>query len=92
MKAVNTDLATTDEIIDPLLWRDAQHIIDRHSRPDTDEQCVWCGLAWPCPPRRLADRAAAASSRPWRESWTVRNDLHDLRTLPRWRNDRCRAD
>jgi hypothetical protein len=87
----STDVPRHGEIIDPLLWRDAQHIIDRHTRPDGDNQCVWCGLRWPCPPRRLADCAIAASSRPWRESWTVRNDLNDLRSLPRWRTDR-RAD
>ncbi|HEX6683182.1 MAG TPA: hypothetical protein VF062_10320 [Candidatus Limnocylindrales bacterium] len=89
---MSTDLTRTSEIIDPLLWRDAQHIIDRHNRPDEHDRCVWCGSQWPCPPRRLADCAAAASSRPWRESWTARNDLNDLRALPRWRMDRCRID
>jgi len=85
---VSSDLTRTTEIIDPLLWRDAQHIISRHNRPDDNDRCVWCGLSWPCPPRRLADCAAAASSRPWRESWTARHDLNDLRALPRWRMDR----
>ncbi len=85
-------VAQSAEIIDPLLWRDAQHIIDRHSRPDDNDQCVWCGLQWPCAPRRLADTAAAASSRPWREPWTARNDLNDLRALPRWREDLHRID
>lgn len=70
------------EIMDRLLWRDAQQMLDRHAEPGPDGRCEWCGWHWPCPPRRLAERAEVASRRPWRESWTARHDLNDLRTLP----------
>jgi hypothetical protein len=73
------------EIMDRLLWRDAQQMLDRHAQSGADGRCEWCGWHWPCPPRRLAERAEVAASRPWRESWTARHDLHDLRTLPSWR-------
>ncbi|MBV1849619.1 hypothetical protein [Catellatospora tritici] len=75
------------EIADRLLWRDAQQILGRHDRPDEDDHCNWCGQQWPCPPRRLAERAQAAASRHWREAWTVRHDLNGLRSLPGWRAD-----
>lgn len=52
------------DVIDPLLWRDAQLMLGRHAEPGYDDRCVWCGLRWPCPPRRLAERAAAAARRP----------------------------
>jgi hypothetical protein len=70
------------EIMDRLLWRDAQQMLDRHAQPGPDGRCEWCGWHWPCPPRRLAERAEVAASRPWRESWTT---PHDLPTLPNWR-------
>jgi hypothetical protein len=75
------------DVEDHLLWRDAQHILGRHSEPDRRQRCVWCGRSWPCPPRRLAERADEASRRPWRESWTTRHDLNSLRGLPGWRAD-----
>jgi hypothetical protein len=76
------------EIMDRLLWRDAQQMLDRHAQPGPDGRCEWCGWHWPCPPRRLAERAEVAASRPWQESWTARHDLNDLRTLPSWRAER----
>ena len=30
-----------------------------------DDSCSWCGRAWPCSPRRLAERVAVASTRTW---------------------------
>lgn len=54
------DTEPTD-VLNLLLWRDAQHILGRHAGPDTDNQCGWCGEVWPCTPRRLAERAAAVS-------------------------------
>ncbi|HLV59299.1 MAG TPA: hypothetical protein VKY81_10620 [Natronosporangium sp.] len=54
------------EIIDPLLWRDAQLMLGRHAEPGYDNRCVWCGFRWPCPARRLAERALAAACRPYR--------------------------
>jgi len=67
------------DVIDPMLWRDAQELLSRHTEPDHTGLCVECGRSWPCVPRRCAERAAAASRRPWNESWTAR---HDLRTVP----------
>ena len=75
------------DVADPLLWRDAQHMLGRHNRPDDHNCCIWCGIQWPCPPRRLAERADAAARLPWREAWTVRNDLNGHRSLPSWRAD-----
>ncbi|WP_290865481.1 hypothetical protein [Hamadaea sp.] len=74
------------EILDPLLWQDAQLMLARHAPRDgigtDDDTCAWCGLQWPCPPRRLAERAAAASTRTWQHAWTARHDLNSLRSLP----------
>jgi len=80
-------LAKAAEITDPLLWRDAQHVLGRHSKPDEHNLCAWCTQAWPCDARRLAERAASASRQGWRESWTARHDINNLRSLPRWRTE-----
>lgn len=74
--------AEPTDIVDRLLWRDAQRLLGRHTGPDADGLCVWCGWRWPCSVRRLAERAETASRRPWREAWTVRHDLNSMRTLP----------
>jgi len=79
------------DVLDRLLWRDAQQMLARHSGGELDGRCGWCGEHWPCPPRRLAERAEAASRRPWRESWTARNELNNARKLPSWRADRGSA-
>ncbi|GGL07108.1 hypothetical protein [Mangrovihabitans endophyticus] len=80
------------DVVDRLLWRDAQQMLGRHCGPGPDDQkCVWCGWRWPCAPRRLAERAAAAARRPWREAWTLRHDLNSIRSTPGLReadNDR----
>jgi hypothetical protein len=73
------------DVVDRLLWRDAQQILSRHAEPDGTGHCLWCGRAWPCAPRRCAERADAASRRPWNEAWTARHDLYSLRTMPGWR-------
>jgi hypothetical protein len=70
------------DIVDRLLWRDAQQMLGRHAEPDREGLCVWCGWRWPCAPRRLAERADAASRRPWREAWTLRHDLNSVRAMP----------
>lgn len=54
------------DVIDPLLWRDAQLMLGRHAEPGYDHRCVWCGYRWPCPARRLAERAALVARRPAR--------------------------
>ena len=74
--------AEPPDIVDRLLWRDAQQMLGRHVEPDQQGQCVWCGWRWPCAPRRLAERAEAASRRPWREAWTLRHDLNSIRAMP----------
>jgi len=81
VNADRTELAPAD-VVDPLLWQDAQRMLGRHTRPDPDGTCVWCGWRWPCAPRRLAERASAASRRPWREAWTLRHDLNSIRAMP----------
>ncbi len=82
--ADRTELDRTEpaDIVDRLLWRDAQRMLSRHAAPDGDGVCVWCGWRWPCAPRRLAERADAASRRPWREAWTLRHDLNSIRSMP----------
>lgn len=81
------DHADPADVVDRQLWRDAQLMLGRHAEPDSNQMCVWCGSVWPCPPRRLAERAEHASRRPWREAWTMRHDLNGLRALPGWRAD-----
>ena len=76
-----TEAAPAD-VVDRLLWQDAQQMLGRHTQPDPDGTCVWCGWHWPCAPRRLAERAATASRRPWQEAWTVRHDLNSIRAMP----------
>jgi hypothetical protein len=82
---VSVDQIEPADVVDRLLWRDAQQILERHARPDRSNCCEWCGKDWPCAPRRLAERAEVASRRPWNEAWTARHDLYSLRALPGWR-------
>jgi len=79
------------EILDRLLWQDAQHMLTRHTPLEGlgtgDDSCAWCGREWPCAPRRLAERAAVASTRTWQHAWTARHDLNCLRSLPSLRTE-----
>jgi hypothetical protein len=70
------------DIVDRLLWQDAQLMLGRHAEADQNDNCVWCGWQWPCSPRRLAERAETASRRPWRAAWTLRHDLNSIRAMP----------
>ena len=79
---VIADESVPTDIVDRLLWLDAQQMLERHAEPGQDGNCVWCGWRWPCAPRRLAERADAASRRPWREAWTLRHDLNSIRAMP----------
>jgi hypothetical protein len=79
--ADQTELQPAD-VVDRLLWQDAQRMLRRHTEPEPDGTCVWCGWRWPCASRRLAERAEAASRRPWREAWTLRHDLNSIRAMP----------
>jgi hypothetical protein len=84
---VEVDQAEPADIVDRLLWQDAQLMLGRHAEPDRDGLCVWCGWRWPCAPRRLAERADAASRRPYRteQAWTLRHDMNSIRTPSRRR-------
>ena len=79
---VKVDQSEPADVEDRLLWRDAQQMLGRHAGPGPDGACVWCGSRWPCAPRRLAERAEAASRRPWRVSWTLRHDMNSIRAMP----------
>ncbi|MFI7598648.1 hypothetical protein [Actinoplanes sp. NPDC049681] len=79
---VIVDQAAPAGIVDRLLWQDAQRMLGRHAEAGHDGNCVWCGWRWPCAPRRIAERADAASRRPWREAWTLRHDLNSMRDIP----------
>jgi hypothetical protein len=84
---VSVDRAEGGDVVDRLLWRDAQVMLGQHAEPDAGGHCVGCGQSWPCVPRRIAERAELAASKPWNEAWTVRHDMHSLRTTPGWRAD-----
>lgn len=73
------------DVVDPLLWRSAQLMLDRHAEADQTGRCAQCGQHWPCQPRRLAERAEVAARRPWREAWTAR---HGLSSQPTWQATR----
>ena len=76
------DLVETDcpsDVVDRLLWRNAQRILHRHV-VRLDGTCHWCGRMAPCGPRELADRADAVSRLPWHEAWEARNEI--TRMLP----------
>jgi len=79
---VVADRTAPADIVDRLLWQDAQQMLGRHAGAAQDGNCVWCGWRWPCAPRRLAERAEVASRRPWREAWTLRHDLNSVRAMP----------
>ena len=84
---VSVDRSEPTDVVDRLLWRDAQWMLGRHSESDGAGRCLWCGRTWPCAPKRLAERAAVAARRPWNEAWTARHDLYNLRGIPGWRID-----
>ncbi|WIM97283.1 hypothetical protein ACTOB_000790 [Actinoplanes oblitus] len=86
---VDVDEAAPADIVDRLLWQDAQQMLGRHLTAGPDGNCVWCGWRWPCSARRLAERADAVSRRPWREAWTLR---HDRNSLPAAMSERGRPD
>jgi hypothetical protein len=67
------DNGAPGEVADRLLWRDAQQTLQRHAEPAGDGRCVWCGVHWPCPARRLAERAEAAALWSSHASWAARD-------------------
>jgi hypothetical protein len=78
-RMVDVDEAAPADIVDRLLWRDAQQMLSRHVAAGSDGTCVWCGWRWPCSARRLAERAEAVARQPFREAWTLRHDLNSVR-------------
>lgn len=60
----SVDHAEPADVVDRLLWRDAQYILKRHAGPNDDGMCAWCSRRWPCGPRRLAERAQEAALKP----------------------------
>ena len=52
------------EIVDRLLWKDAQLMLSRHIIARDEAVCGWCRRAWPCPPRLLAEQAEVAAYEP----------------------------
>lgn len=76
------DLVETEcptDVVDRLLWRNAQRILDRHV-VRLDGTCHWCGRRSPCSARQLAERADAVARQPWHQAWAARNEI--TRLLP----------
>src|SRR5262249_62360015 len=67
------------DVVDRLLWRNAQAILRRHVIR-RDGTCQWCGHRAPCSPRRLAERAEVVSRLPAHPALASRND--PTRLLP----------
>ena len=44
---VKVDQSEPADIVDRLLWQDAQQMLGRHAEPGPDGTCVWCGWRWP---------------------------------------------
>jgi hypothetical protein len=65
------------DVVDRLLWRNAQRIASRHA-VRLDGSCLWCGQHAPCDARRLAVRAAEVARMPWSEAWHARNEITGL--------------
>ena len=74
------------DVVDRQLWRDAQDLLTRHTAPGPDGACGACGRSWPCPTRRLAERANGAAFGSWNAAWTARHDLNSVRRVPPNRN------
>ncbi len=71
------DLVEADcpaDVVDRLLWRNAQRILSRHAER-LDGTCLWCGRPAPCDARKLAVRAAEVACLPWHEAWHLRSEI-----------------
>jgi hypothetical protein len=68
------DAVCPDEVVDRLLWRNAQRILHRHAIR-LDGTCHWCGEPAPCPARELALRADEIARMPARDAIAVRNEI-----------------
>ena len=50
------------DVVDRMLWRDAQLMLGRHQSSDGSADCVWCRQPFPCEAYQLAERALAVAS------------------------------
>ena len=73
------DQECPEEVVDTLLWRNAQRILRRHVIR-LDGTCHWCGRRSPCAAQAVALRADAVSRLPLHEAWAARDEL--TRLLP----------
>lgn len=77
MSSLDTDADCPPEVVDRLLWRNAQRILNRHA-VRLDGTCHWCDEPAPCDAHRLAQRAAEVACLPWPEAWRLRNEISGL--------------
>ena len=73
------DQECPEEVVDTLLWRNAQRILRRHVIR-LDGTCHWCGRRSQCAAQAVALRADAVSRLPLHEAWEARDEL--TRLLP----------
>ena len=52
------------DVVDRMLWRDAQLMLGRHQASSGSAECVWCRQSFPCEAYQLAERALAAAYEP----------------------------
>lgn len=62
------------DVVDRLLWRNAQRILNRHA-VRLNGTCHWCGRPAPCDANKLAMRALEVARMPWHEAWRLRNEI-----------------
>jgi hypothetical protein len=53
-----------DEVVDRILWRDAQLMLGRHKTAGGSGDCAWCRQPFPCEAYQLAERALAVAYEP----------------------------
>jgi hypothetical protein len=71
------DLVEADcppDVVDRLLWRNAQRILNRHA-VRLNGTCHWCDRPAPCEARNVAVRADQVARLPWHEAWRLRNEI-----------------
>jgi hypothetical protein len=68
------------DVVDRLLWRNAQRVLNRHA-VRLDGTCHWCRQPAPCDAHRLAQRAAEVACLPWHEAWRLRNEISGMLPL-----------
>ncbi len=74
---VSVEADCPGDVVDRLLWRNAQRILHRHVAR-LDGSCRWCGQQAPCAAQSLARRAEEVARMPWHEAWLARNEITSL--------------